>query len=100
MRWSAIHATVFRIRPVAAQADLHEPVARHGSRFDEAAHRCPVPMELTGVGLCGVGMGIEVDETERPVAMHPCQTGPVSVGDGVVASEHDRHGPGGCDPFD
>ena len=74
-------------------------MSRHGSRFDEAAHRCPVPVQLTGVGLCGVGMGVEVDETERSVAMDTCQARPVAVGDGVVASEHDRNGTGGCNAF-
>ncbi len=37
-------------------------------------------------------MGVEVDDPERPVAVHPGEPGPISVRDRVVAAEHDGHG--------
>ena len=49
-------------------------------------------VELTRVGLARVGVGIEMDESERPVTVDASETRPVPVGDGVVAAEDDRDG--------
>jgi hypothetical protein len=61
------------------------------TRFHQAAHRRSVPVEVTVLERAGVGVGVEVDESNltEPVDLgHP---GRVRVGDGVIATEDDRH---------
>jgi hypothetical protein len=58
-----------RRRPVAAQTDLHEPVAGDGAGLDESAHRGAVAVEVAVVALAGVGVRVEVHERDPP---SPC----------------------------
>ena len=78
------------VRPPAAQADLDVAARVDVALLDEVVHRRavrePAPEDLRG----GVGVGIEVDEPDRPVQM-PGTRPHVRLGDRVVAAEHDRH---------
>ena len=74
--------------PVAAQADLHVARRVDVPGLDEPEHRRPV-RELDAEDLAaGVGVRVEVDEADRPVARG--DRADVRLGDRVVAAEHDR----------
>ncbi len=78
-------------RPVAAQPDLHEAVAGHGARLDQATHRRAVAGEVAVDDVGGVGVGVEVDDADVAVAVHVGDGGGGRPCDRVVAAEDDRH---------
>ena len=66
-----------RLRPVAAQADLQEPVAAHRARLDQPAHRRAVPVQRAELGVAGVGVRVEVDHRDPAPADVPGHAGRV-----------------------
>ncbi len=87
-------------RPVAAQPDLHEPVAGNGSRFDEASHRRAVAGQVAVDDVGGVGVGVEVDDADVAVAVDVGDGGGRRPRDRVVATEDHRHDAARCDLVD
>src|SRR4029079_19103850 len=75
-------------RPVAAQADLDVARRIDVPLLDEPVHRRPVRDLYAEYLRAGVGMGVEVDESERSVSRGAGAD--VGLGDRVVAAEHDR----------
>ena len=77
-----------RLGPVAAQADLQEPVAAHRTRLDEPAHGRAVTVEQTEVAFPGVGVRIEVNHAHPAQPDVPGDSAGVGQGDRVVAAQH------------
>ena len=79
-----------RLRPVAAQPDLQEPVAAHRAGLDQPAHRRAVPVQRAELGVAGVGVRVEVDQRHPAPAHVPGHAGRVGERDRVVAAEDHR----------
>ena len=84
-----------RIRKVAAQADLEEPVTSRRTGLDEPAHGLAVPDERPELDVARVGMRVEVDDGHPPPAAGARDAGDIGPGDRVVAAEDERDGAGG-----
>ena len=83
-----------RFGPVAAQADLQEPVPAQRPRLDEPAHRLAVPDQRAELDVAGVRVRVEVNHRHPALADvlgHACGVRP---GDGVVAAEDQRESAG------
>ena len=78
-----------RRRPVAAQADLQEPVPAQRAGLDQPAHRLAVPPQRAELDVAGVGVRVEVEHRHPAVAEHVGHPVGVGEGDRVVAAEHD-----------
>ena len=79
-----------RARPVAAQPELQEAVTTSRAGLDQTSHRLAVAVERAELDVTGVGVGIEVDHRDPPVASGAGHTGHVRPGDGVVAPQNQR----------
>ena len=76
--------------PVAAQPDLHEPVAATGARLDQAAHRGAVAVERAHLRVASVGVGVEVDHRDASPPHVARDSRDVGQGDRVVAAQDHR----------
>ena len=79
-----------RLRPVAAQPHLQEPITPQRAGLDQPAHRLAVAPERAERDVAGVGVRVEVDHRHLAHAMVAGDAVVVGVGDRVVAAEHDR----------
>ena len=81
-----------RFGPVAAQADLQEPVTADRPGLDQPAHGLAVPDQGAELRVAGVGVRVEVDQGHPALAEVLGHAGRVGPGDGVVAAEDQRDG--------
>ena len=89
-----------RRRPVAAQSDLHEVAPADRARLDQPAHRRAVRGQVAFEAVGGVGVRVELDDTDVARAIVLRHRRDVRICDGVVAPEDDGDGACGEDLSD
>ena len=72
------------------QPDLKEAVTSGRARLDQPSHRLAVAVERPELDVTGVGMGVEVHDTDAASAVVAGNPGHVGERHRVVPSEHHR----------
>lgn len=84
-------------RPVATKTHLDEVRSGNRSALDETSHGCAMTGEISVDPISGVGVGIEMHDSDLAVTVFVGHCGRGRPRDRMVTPENDRHDAPRCD---